>query len=257
MANRDVQLTLDDAVAEVLQNLTGLDLEYDATLDRYQSITRTLNRALRAVALEHEWGYYASTEELGTVVAGTQTVELNSKQRLRVINDDGVRLVDDDGVTRVFAAILPRDAIFKYAGRNGLWASFTRTTLQFSRDFRSYEAGLRIMVPVMREPIPFRLPESGRDVPTSIRNQLVDFDYPDLVVAKASQIYAETDPVMQPRAQTLEARYKDMMYQLIERDERATDLPYLNEFFVPITNSIDGPCGISSHQHVHADERRL
>ena len=36
MANRDVQMTLKDAVAEVLNFLTGLDLEYDPDQDRFQ-----------------------------------------------------------------------------------------------------------------------------------------------------------------------------------------------------------------------------
>lgn len=54
MQNAEVQMTLDEAVAEVLGQLTGLDLEYDPRLDRYRAITRQLNRATRANALEHE-----------------------------------------------------------------------------------------------------------------------------------------------------------------------------------------------------------
>ena len=97
MANRDVQMTLKEAVAEVLNFLTGLDLEYDPDQDRFQSITRTLNRALRAVALEHEWSYYSSTEEVGTFAEGVQDYDLNSSLRPRIINDDAVRLVGDYG----------------------------------------------------------------------------------------------------------------------------------------------------------------
>ena len=257
MANRDTQMTLNDAVADVLLTLTGLDLEYDPSLDRYQAITRTLNRALRFIALEHEWGYYASTEEVGTVSAGLENVELNSKLRPRIINDDAVRLVDDDGNPRVWAYFLPRESLHKYAGRRGLWVSTTRTALTFSRPLTDGEAGLRIHVPVMREPVMFRLPDLGQDVPKSIQNQLIDFDYPDLVIAKACEMYAESDPVMQPRVQTLEARYKDMMYQLTERDERATDSPYTNEFVLPIVSDLRGGYGLSGHAHPHADERYL
>ena len=257
MANRDTQMTLNDAVADVLLTLTGLDLEYDPSLDRYQAITRTLNRALRFVALEHEWGYYASTEEVGTASAGLENVELNSKLRPRIINDDAVRLVDDDGHPRVWAYFLPRESLHKYAGRRGLWVSTTRTALTFSRPLTDGEAGLRIHVPVMREPVMFRLPALGQDVPKAIQNQPVDFDYPDLVIAKACEMYAESDPVMQPRVQTLEARYKDMMYQLTERDERATDSPYTNEFVLPIVSDLRGGYGLSGHAHPHADERYL
>jgi hypothetical protein len=54
--------------------------------------------------------------------------------------------------------------------------------------------------------------------------------------------------------QTLEAQYKDLMYQLIERDDRATDSPFQNEFTVPVQNSLEG--GSVAHRHPHADERR-
>ena len=258
MANRDVQLTLENAVAETLHSLTGLDLSYDPVQDRFQSITRALNRALRLVALEHEWSCYTSTEEAGQAVEGAQDVELSSNLRPRIINDDAVRLVDDDDIVHVWAYILPRDALHKYAAREGLWVSVTRSTLTFSRPFFSGEAGLRIMVPVMREPTMFRLPKDGEDVPQSILRQLVDFDYPDLVIAKACQLMAETDPVMQPRVQSLEARYKDIMYQLIERDDRSTDSPYVNEFVIPMVGQLNGsPYRPLTHGHPHSDERWL
>ena len=35
MANRDVQFSLQDGVAEVLQTLTGSDLTYDPVIDRF------------------------------------------------------------------------------------------------------------------------------------------------------------------------------------------------------------------------------
>jgi hypothetical protein len=46
--------------------------------------------------------------------------------------------------------------------------------------------------------------------------------------------------MMQPRVQTLEEQYKDMMYQLIERDTNFTDSPNQNEFIVPVQNDIYG-----------------
>ena len=256
MSNPNVQLTLEDAVMEVLQGLTGLEVTYQPTQERFQAITRVINRALRAVALEAEWSFYASTEDLGVMQEGQRAVEMNSTIRPRIINDDAVRLVDNEGVVHVWGYFLPREALHKYGSRRGFWVSVTRSSLQFSRPILGEEAGLRMEVSVMREPKMFRLPTAGRDIPRSVLTQAVDFDYPDLIVAKAMQLYAETDPVMQPRAQTLEARYKDLMYQLIERDERATDTPYTNDFFVPIIGGLnEGYPHPAYHGHPHADER--
>lgn len=72
---------------------------------------------------------------------------------------------------------------------------------------------------------------------------VVDFPYPELIVMRAAWLYAQSDPVMQPRAQYLEEQYKDLMYQLIERDERHTDAPLQNDFHVPVDNSIHGSGG--------------
>ena len=85
--------------------------------------------------------------------------------------------------------------------------------------------------------------------------EILDFPYPELIVMRAAWLYAQTDPVMQPRAQYLEEQYKDLMYQLIERDDRHTDSPYQNEFFVPVESSIHGNSG-HWHDHPHSDERR-
>ena len=256
MANKDTLLTLEDAVGEVLSTLTGLDLSYDPSLDRFQSITRFLNRALRAVALEREWSYYSTTEDVGSVVDGMESVELGSLIRPRMINDDAVRFVDSEGTPLTWAYFIPRDALHKYRYREGLWVSATRSTLYFSRPLHPAVAGMRILMPAMREPKMFRLPKEGGEITSRILNQPIDFDYPDLVVAKAAQYMAETDPVMQPRVQTLEAKYKDLMYQLVERDERATDSPYQNDFMIPISSGIDGPSYSPwSHGHPHSDER--
>ena len=261
--NDNVSKTLDEAVQEVLGLLTGLDLTYRPEYDRYRAITMQLNRALRMNALEAEWSHYSATEDLGIAHAGDREVDLRSSVRLRIINDDAVRLVDQNGTTRVWAYILPRDALHKYEGRKeGLWVAYTRSTLEFSRPLGLEHDGLRIMVPVMREPEQFRLPPSPDDpnepsitVPDYVREQLVDFDYPDLIIAKAAYLYAQTDPVMQPRVQTLESSAKDMMYLLVERNDRATDSTYLNDFFLPMQGSLlGGPTG--GHSHPHSDERR-
>lgn len=259
--NSEVSMTLDDCVVEVLGMLSGLDLHYDPQLDRYRAVVRQLNRALRAHALEADWSFYSSTEDVGTAHAGVQEVALRSSIRPRIINDDAVRLVDADGQAVVWAYFLPRDALHKYPNRQGLWAAHTRSSLRFSRPFGLGEEGLTIQVPVMREPKMFRLPEQPEDpnlplptVPTSVREQLLDYDYPDVVILRAAYYYAQADPVMQPRVQTLEAQFKDLMYQLIERDEKNTDSPFLNEFFVPVQNGIvdNG----MRHPHPHSDERR-
>lgn len=258
MANKDVQMTLREAVDEVMTLLTGLDLSYDPSQDRFHAVTRCLNRALRQTALEHEWSYYSTTEDIGTVVTGQQSVDLTSRQRLRIVADDSIRLVNEAGTPMVWAYFLPRDALHKYAGRAGLWASITRSTITFSRPFNLWEAGLRILVPVMREPKMFEVPASGQEVPARILNQLVDFDYPDMVIARAAYVYAQSDPVLQPRVQTLEAQYKDIMYQLVERDDRHTDSTYINEFIVPIQNSINGSSYHATvHRHPHSDERYI
>ena len=250
--NVEVQMTLDEAVAEVLGMLTGLDLSYDPELDRYRSITRQLNRALRANALENEWSWYTSVTPVGTTNAGQSRLSLPSSLRPRIINDDAVRLLDDDGIIVKWAYFLPRDALHKYQSRTGLWCSVEKQALVFNREFWDSEDGLVIQVPVMREPKMFRLPDAGEVVPDSIREQLIDFPYPDVIIARAAFYYAQADPVMQPRTQTLEQGYKDLMYQLIERDTQFTDSPYLNETIVPVENSLRGN-DTGYHLHPHAN----
>lgn len=261
--NSETMLTLEDAVGEVLGLLTGLDLTYDPELDRFRAITRQLNRSMRAIALEQEWGYFSSVQTVDTARCGEQEVRMRSSLRPRIINDDAVRLVDEHDHPVAWAYFLPRDALHKYIRREGLWVSVTRNSLLFSRPFNSAEDGLGIQLPVMREPAMFRLPpapessESGiASVSRDVLDQPIDFNYPDLVILRAAYYYAQSDPVMQPRVQTLEAQYKDMMYQVMERDSRNTDSPYQNDFFVPVQASIGG-LGASPHGHPHADERRL
>ena len=261
--NPDVAVTLDEAVQEVLSTLTGLDISYRPELDRYRAVTRVVNKALRLTALDSEWSYYSSVESIGIASLGDTEVQMRSTVRPRIINDDAVRLVDDNGVPRVWAYFLPRDSLHKYNGRQqGLWCAHTRSSLQFSRALGHGEAGLTIQVPVMREPRMFRLPTLPEDenepvptVPQDVRDQLLDFDYPDLVLARAAFLYAQSDPVAQPRVQTLEEQYKTMMYALTERDERNTDSAYQNDFFLPIAGDIHGPIA-GLHSHPHSDERR-
>jgi hypothetical protein len=116
--NVETSLTLDEAVAEVLGMLTGLDLEYDPEQDRYRAITRQLNRALRANALEQEWGFYADELEVGTAKSGDRTIQLPSNARPRVTGDDAV-LLKHEGETVRWAYFLPRDALPKYESMTG------------------------------------------------------------------------------------------------------------------------------------------
>ncbi len=255
MANTDVQITLEQAVAEVLTLLTGVDLTFNPAEDTFHVVARCLNRAMRSVALEHEWSYYSSTENVGTAQVGVQDVEISSRLRPRIIGDDAVRLQTSEGKVVRWAYILPRDALHKYGDRS-LRCSITRSTITFSRPFVNGEQGLSIMAPVMREPRMFLIPASGQEPTRQVLDQLIDFDYPDLVMARAAYIYAQADPVLQPRVPALEEQYKDIMYQLVERDERHTDTPYMNDFFVPIEGSINGSTVPQFHHfHPHSDER--
>lgn len=261
MPNPDVAMTLDDAVDEVLGLLTGVDLTYQPEFDRYRAVTRQLNRALRANALEREWSCYSDLEEVGVVRHGEQDLNLRASVRPRIIGTDAVRLCDDLGRPMVWAYFMPRDSIENLPARKGLWVSVTRQALHFSRPFHQVEEGLHIQLPVMREPKMFRLPphpENDTDplqpVPNAIRNQLVDFDFPDLIIQRAAYFYAQTDPVMQPRAQTLKDEYTNTFYALNERDERNTDSPFQNEWSVPIQSSINGTSFQDMH-HPHADDR--
>jgi hypothetical protein len=263
--NPELNLTLDDAVREVLANLTGLDLQYDPRYDRYNAVARQLNRAMRACALEKEWSYFSDVTVVGQSSTDQQVVQLTNVQRPRVVNDDAVRLCrPDTGIPVQWAYFLPRDALHKYRSRDGLWCSVTRTKITFSRPLFSSEDGLDIELPIMREPTMFDLPEQPEDptqplteFPAELREQPIDFPYPDLVILRAAYYYAQTDPVMQPRVQTLEAQYKDLMYQLLERDDRMTDSPFLNDFQVPIANSVNSTSeGGWWRSHPHSDERR-
>jgi len=264
MPNPQTEMTLDDAVDEVLGHLTGLDLSYSPEYDRYRAIARQLNRALRSMALEHEWSYYSDIEHAGDVQDGMTELYLRSSVRPRIVGDDSVRFVSkEDGQPFAWAYIVPRDALHKYLDRDGLRVSFTRNTVTFSRPLTGALVGQEIHIPVMREPRMFEIPKppEGDDVALEpidpdVRTQIVDFDFPDVVILRAAYYVAQSDPVMQPRVMSLEAQYKDLMYQLVERDQRHTDNPYLNEFELPIDGSLLGGGQYGRHRHPHADTRR-
>jgi len=242
--NPDVAMTLDEAVAEVQGLLTGLDLELIPEQNQYNAITRQLNRGLRAVALESEWSYYSSLENVGTVHTGDRSIVIRSTVRPRIIGNDSCRLVREDGQVVEWVAWVPRDSLQVYAWQHGLWACHARTSILLSRPIFVHEDGLSFQVPVMREPVMFRLPQQPEDgtdvvpVDDDIREQTVDFDYPDLVIRKAAYFYAQTNPLWQPRVQTLEANYKELLYPLVERDTRHTDAPPQNEWLMPISGDI-------------------
>jgi hypothetical protein len=246
MPNENLAVTLDDAVAEVMGALEGMDLQYVPELDKYQSVTRALNRALRLNATEINWSYYSSTEDMGVAHAGDRFVVLRASVRPRIIRGDAVRLCDpDSGRPLVWAYFLPREDLHIYPVQAGLWVANTNQNLEFSRPFLDTEDGLTIKVPVMREPVMFRLPPQPEDenqplttVPADVREQLVDFNYPDLIIARAMYLYAQTNAMWQPRVQTLEAAYKDLFYSLKERDESNTDSPLQNDWNLGIEPDI-------------------
>jgi len=239
--NPNVVMTLEQAVGEVLTLLTGQTLQYDPDQDRFRAVTSHLNRALRSNALESNWSYYHTTieQDLTGQTDATQFT-ITTDYRFRVISDDAVRIVDD-GVPVAWAYFLPRDALHKYRNRSGLWCSFTRNVLTLSRPLSADYDGMVLEIPVMREPRLFTMPADPMvDVDPAILAQALDFDFPDVITARAAWLYAQTDPMMQPRVQTLEDQYKDLMYQLIERDTAYTDSPYQNEIIVPVQNDIYG-----------------
>lgn len=306
-----LSMTLDEAVAEVLNRLTGLDLTYLPELDRYRSITRMINRALRRNAMESDWSYYSALLDLGSPTAGSREVYLPRGLRPRIVQDDAVRLVDHNQHPHVWAYYLPREAIHKYDDRKGLWCSSTGDRLIFSRPFTEWEASLGLQLTIMREPrmvqmptksesiedllepsplpstitdnivqvrnfqypdvietwvfnpgeVPYQLtdPEGSLEglqlTPRAIRDQLIDFEYPDLITLLAAVEYAQTDPLLQPRVQTLEQQYKDFKFQVIGRDDSKTDMPYINDFNVPIHNSVHSTHYGWGERHPRTDER--
>jgi hypothetical protein len=243
--NPDVTMTLSEAVREVLVVLTGQALTYDPDMDRFRVLTHHLNRALRTNALENNWSFYETIERIALVNRGNDTTfTIETDYRFRVQSDDAVRILDADENPVAWAYFLPRDALHKYRNRSGLWASVTRNVLTLSRPLSSVADGVDeyvMEIPLMREPLPFKLPDDPtEEADPLVLAQELDFDFPDVVIARAAWLYAQTDPMMQPRVQTLEDQYKNLMYQLIERDTAFTDTPDQNEILVPVQGDIYG-----------------
>ena len=259
--SRDHVMTLNECVGEVHNILYGLNISLASNTDKYSMIAHTLNRALRANATEHEWSYYADTVTAGYAYAGMDSVNLSASVRPRILGDDAVRLVDREGAIHEWAYFLPRDALHKYRHERGLWVAITRDRLQFSRPLLDREHGLAIQVPVMREPRMFEL----GDLPTLNPGELVvneatlrqelDFPYADVVIYRACMMIAQTDPLLQPRVQTLEDQMKSLMFQLIERDTYVTDSPYINDFVLPISGDVNHVPG--RHRHPHTSDREV
>lgn len=251
----NVSMTLEESVLEVLTVLTGQTLQYDPDQDRFRAITSHLNRALRSNALENNWAFYSDvlTVDL-TGLAGDTTFTIATNKRFRVTSDDAARIVDLDGDVLAWAYFLPRDALHKYRNRGGLWCSVTRNVLTLNRPLPDAADGMTMEIPVMREPVPFAIP-ADPTVPMDplVLAQELDFDFPDVVTARAAWLYAQTDPLFQPRVQTLEDQYKNLMYQLIERDTAFTDTPDMNEVIVPVQGDIYGE---SSHRAWPVANRR-
>lgn len=245
-------MTLEEAVSEVHNILTGLDLTYDDRYDIFHATVRQLNRSLRAVALLEDWGWYVEELDLGLTTQGMTSVEVDRRYRPRVGQDDAVRLIDpNSGLVRYWAYYLPRDSINKYAARRELRVAFTKNTLTFSRPLQGFESGLSLRVTCMREPRQTRIPPAGEELTTVELTTPIDFSSPDLVVAHAVWQISMSNPVYQPRAQTLESIYDDLRFSLTERDSDHSDSPYRNNF----TPSYGDPYLAIPHRHPHSDRR--
>ena len=92
----------------------------------------------------------------------------------------------------------------------------------FSRPFLEGESGWDVQIPTMREPVMFRLPALPEDeddpvetVDTDIREQPIDFPYPDLIVAgtHCPPVGFEYDSVQMAKlVEKLQAAHPDIVY---------------------------------------------
>ncbi len=246
-----ITMSVRDAVNEVHNILTGLDLTYEDRYDIFHATVRQLNRSLRAVALEDEWAWYSEDVDVGTSTEGQTTVELDANYRPRIQQDDAVRLVDSSGMVVRWAYYLPRDSLSKYLYRPELRVAVTRNVITFSRPLLASEADLSIIVPVMREPRQTRIPPTGQKLTEADLNRALDAEAPDLIVAHAVWQMAMSNPVYQPRAQTLEEAFSDLKYAMMERNTNHSDSPLRNTF----TPSYGDPYLMLPHAHPHSDRR--
>lgn len=247
-----VSISLREAVAEVHNILTGLDLSYDDRYDIFHACVRQLNRSLRTVALEEDWGWYADDLLLGVVSEGDQTFSVPPNVRLRVRQDDAIRLVDPATKKTVrWAYFLPRDSLSKYWAAPELRAAFVRNNVVLSRPLLAREEGLEVWATVMREPRQTTIPDSGTKIPDADLSRPLDFENPDMVIAHAAWQMSLSNPLYQPRAQTLEDVYNNFKYALTERDSDHSDSPMQNSF----TPSYGDPFIAMHHPHPHSDRR--
>ena len=150
MTNPNVTMTLEEAVEEVLTVLTGQDLRYDPDMDRYRVVTKFLNRALRANALEAEWSYYSDLEDVGVVHAGDEQIAIRSTVRVRGIGDDAVRLIDQHGRTVVWAASSWPQAANRKTRLTG--NARGRKVLRMLKDLSQMELGIIILASMLLIP---------------------------------------------------------------------------------------------------------
>lgn len=246
-----VQLSLREAVNEVHNILTGLDLEYEDRMDIFHATVRQINRSLRQVALEDEWAWYVEEVDAGTTTEGMTQVELSSSYRPRVQQDDAVRLTNSEGITVEWAYYLPRDSLSKYLYRRELRVAFTKNVILFSRPLQKFESGLSVIVPAMREPKQTKIPDAGQQLSAADLVRAIDAEYPDMIVAHAAWKLSMSNPLYQPRAQTLEEEFNDLKYALTERNSNHSDSPLRNTF----TPSYGDPYLAIPHGHPHSDRR--
>lgn len=243
------ELTLQDAILEVHNVLTGLNLSFVDNTDIFHATARQINRSLRHITLENEWGWYAVEHDAGLSTEGQTEIQLPRSLRPRIEPDDAVRFTygGPDGATVAWAYFLPRDSTSKYEYQRVLKVQATRNTIRFSRPLLKSESGLSLIVPAMREPRQFELPPSGEEFKQTQLIAKLDFEFPDLIVAHAVWQLSLSNPLYQPRAQTYEGLYNDLKYPLISRDTVHNDAPYINDFNLGIGEEPN-----SWHGHPHS-----
>ena len=91
--SKEVEMNLDQAVAEVSALLNGIELTLDHNQERYRVIARFINHALRDVALEVEWSYYSDYENVGISHEHIRLVHLRHSLSTRFMKDFAFRMV--------------------------------------------------------------------------------------------------------------------------------------------------------------------
>lgn len=247
------RLTLSETVDEVVNTLYGLSTRFEPDTDSWHGMALTLRRALKVVATERDWIYYHDTVQVGTVEPDCSVIVVPSRYRVRKTGDDAIRLLDSRGRPVVWAYIIPDDALHKYRALSGLWCSVVRQEIRFSRPFYKAEKGLRVIAPVMREPYLWPKLVSGQALPQDEMDRDIDFHRADMVVMKAAYLYAQTDPLLQPRVPQLEQDYRAVFYQVQEQDTNVTMGAMVNDFQLPIEGDYRFVSGHGYGLHPHSD----